>query len=205
MPFLTNRYRDDRALVRRMIKGDEMAFEEFSNTYIPVLYRFAHRRLGSQRDLAADLVQTTLCKVIPKLDTYRGNAAFVTWLCTCLRNEINGYFRKIQNTAPEIGIGEVAELSSDAALDPVLADHPERDLLRNEHATLVHDVLDSLPPHYGKALEWKYVERYPVREIAARLDLSEKAAESLLTRARMAFRSRYSQLASSAPTKPDAE
>ena len=67
MPSMRTRHRDDLRLVRRMLEGDETAFEEFSNSYIPVLYRFAQRRLYRDQDLVADLVQTTLCKVIPKM------------------------------------------------------------------------------------------------------------------------------------------
>lgn len=52
----------------------------------------------------------------------------------------------------------------------------------------MHVTLDRLPGSYANALEWKYVEGLPVAEIAGRLGLSPKAAESLLTRARTAFR-----------------
>ena len=48
--------------------------------------------------------------------------------------------------------------------------------------------LDALPGRYGEALEWKYIDGLSVREIAARLELGEKATESLLTRARESFR-----------------
>jgi DNA-directed RNA polymerase specialized sigma24 family protein len=54
--------------------------------------------------------------------------------------------------------------------------------------------LDLLPPHYSQALEWKYLERLPVLEIAARMGVQAKAAESLLTRARQAFRTSYQSL-----------
>jgi DNA-directed RNA polymerase specialized sigma24 family protein len=67
-------------------------------------------------------------------------------------------------------------------------------LARKQEAHLVHAALDLLPPHYARALEWKYVDRLPVAEIAARLRLGAKAAESLLTRARRAFRAGYERL-----------
>jgi DNA-directed RNA polymerase specialized sigma24 family protein len=49
-------------------------------------------------------------------------------------------------------------------------------------------VLDHLPPHYGSVLEWKYIDELPVQEIADRLGMRLRAAESLLARARRAFR-----------------
>ncbi len=50
--------------------------------------------------------------------------------------------------------------------------------------------MDELSDQQRMALEWKYVERLSVREIAERLDTSEKAAESILFRARKEFRQR---------------
>ncbi len=54
--------------------------------------------------------------------------------------------------------------------------------------------LDALPGRYGEALEWKYIDGLSVREIAERLTLSEKAAESVLTRARESFREAIAEM-----------
>ncbi len=56
--------------------------------------------------------------------------------------------------------------------------------------------LDYLPRRYGDALEWKYIEGISVAEIGARLKIAPKAAESLLTRARSAFRDGFHSLES---------
>jgi RNA polymerase sigma factor (sigma-70 family) len=71
---------------------------------------------------------------------------------------------------------------------------PEDALRQEEVARLVHVALDRLPGRYGDALEWKYIDGLSVRQIAERLGLSAKAAESLLTRARAAFRDGFSTL-----------
>ena len=73
-------------------------------------------------------------------------------------------------------------------------DGPERAFERAELGRLVHVALDQLPPHYGHALTWKYLDGLSVKEIASRLELSPKAAESLLTRARLAFRDGFAAL-----------
>jgi RNA polymerase sigma factor (sigma-70 family) len=85
----------------------------------------------------------------------------------------------------------MVELEEDVASD---RDPPEGALVRKEEVRHVHAVLDLLPPRYARALEWKYVERVSVKEIAERLRLGAKAAESLLTRARQAFREGYEQV-----------
>ena len=138
-------------------------------------------------------MQTTLSKVIPKLDTFRGDAALTTWLCSCCRNEIAAHFRKLGRRPREVDL-EIESVGAEAARVEPAGDGPERGLLRKEKAGLVHDALDQLPGHYGKALEWKYLEHLSVREIGRRLELSPKAAESLLTRARKAFREVFARL-----------
>lgn len=183
-------------MVRQMIAGDEDAFSTFSTDYIPQLYRFATRRLQGDRELAQDVVQSTLCKVVEKLPSFRGEAALMTWLCAVCRNEIAGHFRRGQKRAGDVEFQEHEDIfGASMFLGDSGLDGPERETLRNEVHELVHDALDALPPHYGRALEWKYLDNLPVVEIAERLDLSPKAAESVLTRARAAFRKGYADLA----------
>lgn len=79
---MTDPYADDKRLVRRLLAGDEAAFEEFFEMYFSGLYRFALARLEGSADAAEDIVQATLCRAVTKLATYRGEAALFTWLCT---------------------------------------------------------------------------------------------------------------------------
>ena len=73
-------------------------------------------------------------------------------------------------------------------LATLAADDPETGFERQELSRLVQVTLDHLPRRYGDALEWKYLDGLPVEEIASRLGVGYKAAESLLARARQAFR-----------------
>ena len=64
-------------------------------------------------------------------------------------------------------------------------------LQREETRELVNATMSQLPPHYREALEAKYVSGQSVRDLASSWHVSEKAVESLLTRARAAFREAY--------------
>jgi RNA polymerase sigma-70 factor (ECF subfamily) len=178
----------DKALVRRMLAGEEAAFEAFFEMYFPGLYRFARARLDGNADAAEDVVQAALCKAVAKLSTYRGEAALFTWLCTFCRHELSAYYARAQRSRMETPLVEdTPEIM--AALETLGAStDPDARLQRRELARLVQVTLDSLPPRYGDALEWKYIQELSVNEIAARLNVGLKAAESLLTRARQAFR-----------------
>src|SRR5213592_4417491 len=72
----------DRFLVARMIRGDEAAFSEFFDANFGALFRFAMPRVGADARTAEEVVQSTLCRAVRKLTTYRGEAALLTWLCT---------------------------------------------------------------------------------------------------------------------------
>ncbi|MCZ6727071.1 MAG: RNA polymerase sigma factor [Acidobacteria bacterium] len=182
----------DLEFVRRLIAGDEEAFEEFSERHIPALYRFASRRLQGNRELTREVVQSTLCKVMGKLGSFRGEAALLTWLCACCRNEIAGHYRREKRRAMDVEFGTAEEVSPGSLrLGP--QESAEGALLRGETVDLVHRALDALPPRYGRALEWKYIDSLSVTEIAGRLEVGYKAAESLLTRARQAFKEEYNR------------
>lgn len=194
----------DRELVRRMLGGDEAAFERFFESAYPALYRFALVRLGSDRDAAADIAQATICKAIGKLRTYRGEAALLTWLCTFCRHELYAFHRRNPGRFELELIEDEPEIR--AALESLratTADDPDLSLDRGKAASIVRRVLDHLPPHYADALEWKYIDELPVQEIGMRLGIGHKAAESLLTRARRAFRDAFQVMAPAWPLNVD--
>ena len=65
---------------------------------------------------------------------------------------------------------------------------PDAELERSDLSDRVRVTLDHLPRPYGDVLTWKYIDGLTVVEIAERLGSTAKAAESMLTRARVAFR-----------------
>lgn len=194
---------EERELVARLRGGDERAFDRFASGYLPGLHRFALRRVNGDRELARDLVQTTMCKVIEKLDGYRGEAPLFTWLCACCRHEIAAHYRRLGRRPREVELGEreAAGAGLDAAF-PSPDSGPEQGLLALERDERVHLALDRLPALYAQVVEWRYLEELGVAEIARRLATSYKAAESLLSRARGAFRAGYAALGPGAAPGP---
>lgn len=188
----------DRDLVARLLAGDEDAFEGFFDQYFSGLYRFALSRLDGDETLAQEMAQATMVQAIDKLDTYRAEAALMSWLVSFCLNEIRAHFRREKRYAPEAELDEGRpEIRDGLGLLMTGLPDPDDAARTKDVEGLVHLALDELPPHYARALEWKYLEALPVVEIAMRLDLSAKATESLLTRARDAFRTGFAQLAKS--------
>lgn len=186
----------DRDLVRRLLAGDERAFTVFFDSFFPRLYRFALVRLGQDESAAQDVVQQALCKAMRGIGSWRGEASLFTWLCQICRNELAGYCRKrgreqgrtlLLEDHPDIRAA-LESTGIAAQGDPVAA------FRRTEVARLVQATLDYLPDRYGDALEWKYMEGLAVEEIATRLGTTAVAAQSLLARARHAFRDAFAPI-----------
>lgn len=185
---------EDRRLAERLLQGEEAAFNEFFHTYFGRLYRFARTRMRDD-DAARDMVQQTLCRALRKIDGYRGEAALFTWLCQICRSQMSDYFAKQGRQARQfVPVEDHPQVQ--AALDAMTAPEADPELLtrRSEVKRLVQVVLDRLPPRYGDALEWKYVEGISVAEIAQRMGVQHGAAQSLLQRARLAFRDLFDEL-----------
>lgn len=184
---------DDARLVRRMLRGDESAFDEFFDAYFDRLFRFAARRAAGD-DVAQDIAQATLVTAVRKLETWRGEAALFTWLCAICRRELAGHWARAGRQGATRALDDGPDVRS--ALEQIAAggDSPERAYERTEVARAVQLALDYLPGRYGDLLEWKYIEGRAVSEIAARLQSTPKAVESMLTRAREAFREAFAEL-----------
>jgi len=186
---------EDRELVDRLLRGEARAFEEFFCEYYPKLYRFARRRSPDDAAAAEDVAQGTLCRALESLGSYRSEAALFTWLCTLCRREMSERWRGS-------GVQSGVPLAEDdpqvrAALESLLASEhsdPVSATDREQVRSVIRAALDYLPAPYGDILEWKYLHDLPIAEIAGRLGRSPKAVESLLTRAREAFRETFSLL-----------
>jgi RNA polymerase sigma-70 factor, ECF subfamily len=180
---------DDQHLIRRMRAGDEWAFEAFFNAYFARVYRFALPRLNGDVEATREVVLSTLTKAMRNLKDFRGESGLFTWICQICRHEVVDRIRAERRFRHVVLIDDQPELRS--AIESVAAPE-EYDLVRNhgraEVGRLVRAVLDRLPASYGDALEWKYIEGHSVETIGERLGIGTTAAQSLLARARAAFR-----------------
>jgi RNA polymerase sigma-70 factor (ECF subfamily) len=188
-------YAEDKRLVARLLDGDEAAFKQFFVDHYHRLYRFALARTDRDIGAAEDAAQTTLALALENLASYRGEAQLFTWLCAICRNEISLWRRRTGRRAAHIVLIE-DQPETLAAIDSLVADgdDPAGELQREQRARQIQVALDRLPARYGDALEWKYVEGFSAQEIAARLNIGVEAANSLLARAKRAFKEAYASM-----------
>jgi RNA polymerase sigma-70 factor (ECF subfamily) len=185
----------DVALRDRILAGEGEAAEFLFRREFDALYEFVHYRLGGDRALSEDVVQESFVVALEGLASFDGRSSLHTWLCGIARNKLRAHRRKRRPMALEDALDEADE-EIDAILARVASEPlPEWVLERRETRELVGATLSSLPVDYRRALLGKYVDGSSVAQIALAIGKSEKATESTLTRARLAFANVFELLA----------
>ena len=169
----------ERVLRGAVLAGDEHAWRLLYEECCTSLHAYVMWRCGGQRHCADEIVQDVWLTAVRRLrafDPDRGD--FLSWLrgiaVNLLRNRLRRDRRRDERPLD---------------LDPVAPDCQ----VEIERAARVTAALDALPERYEAVLRLKYLDSRSVAEIAAATGDSEKAVESLLTRARQAFRDIYEQ------------
>jgi RNA polymerase sigma-70 factor (ECF subfamily) len=177
---MTDRVWRERGLRDAVAAGDAAAWRAWYEAEYAPLEGYVLWRCGSLRDLADDVLQETWLTAVRRVRRFDPAAGpFHAWLCgiaaNVLRNQLRARRRRADRQRPLLG--DVARV------DPAAA-HRER-------AEQVAVALAALPERSERVLRMKYRDRMSVADIAASCGETEKAVESLLTRARTAFREAY--------------
>ena len=190
---------DDVALAKSLSSGDEQAFNQFYELYFDRLFRFVSRRLDD-KDSVQDVLQNSLINALKHIEGYRGEASLFTWLCQISRSELSVYFKKNHRledrSAAALSDSKLREILE--TLEAPVNDLPDIQTERQELVRLILLTLDYLPGHYGDVLEWKYVKGLSVKRMAEELGQSPEAVQSMLQRARKAFRDVFDTAATDA-------
>ncbi len=84
---------DDPVKDEKMIRGELLPFEELFKLHHGKVYAVCLRMTGNTAE-AEDLTQEVFVQVFRKLDTFRGESAFTTWLHRLTVNHVLMHFRK---------------------------------------------------------------------------------------------------------------
>ncbi len=179
--------RDD-DLARRIAHGDTDAWEQFFARFSDWAYRFAYHHLDRSRadaeDLCSDIMRIA-ARSLRTFDSRRG--ALETWMLALARRRLARYCRRRRREAPL-----VPEARGNSPQDQPISAATDAALTR----VVVNRALASLPARQAAALIAKYVTGQSVEELARLTDTTPKAVESLLSRARVAFREAFLALVS---------
>ena len=182
----------DWELAQRIVAGDEEALEVFYQRYFTRLYRFVYYQVGGSHEDAQDVLQDALIAALKSLSSFRGDSSLYSWLCGVAWNKAAD-FRRREYRMAQVEQRSIKDARETRELE--IGPAPDNALLCQENKERVHQTLKKLPEHYRQVLVLKYAEGLPVEDIAHIMQRTFKSTESLLTRARSAFRESYATAA----------
>jgi RNA polymerase sigma-70 factor (ECF subfamily) len=164
--------------------------EQVFKDYAPRVYNLARRMLGNDAD-AEDVTQDVLLQVVRKLDTFRGDADFATWLHRVTVNMALAHrAKRARRQEHEVHdpLQHFEENGHHAGPIRPWALAPERQAMDRERQQLIEKAIAGLPEMYRDVYVLADVEGLPNAEIADILGLGVPAVKSRLHRARLMMR-----------------
>jgi len=162
------------------MSGDStVSFEAVFRQHFADIYGYVAFRLSPQVQDAQDMTQEVFVAGLRAWGSFRGDTTPLQWLRAIARKKLADYFER-KRTSISI---EAVRPSAEIKVDPGAM----------ERAEMLSATMRAIPQEYAELLEEKYLDGLAVCEIARRRRKSEKAIESSLSRARVAFREKFLQ------------
>jgi len=182
----------DSRLLDALRQREPAAAEELVTTYGNRAYRLAMWITGKEQD-AEEAVQDAFLSVIHKIDTFRGDSAFGSWIYRIVSNAAYTKVRRGQQTIGEIAADEDAMDWSSTIDDPAV---------QSELRIVLSSAISELPVHYRAVFVMSDVEGMSMAEIADGLGLTVATAKARVHRARLLLRSRLNVFMASRVRRP---
>lgn len=169
----------DGALVARFQAGDEGGFTELYSRYFKRIERLCLRRLGNRQD-AEDVAQGTFAKAYKGLRAFQGVRVF-PWLFVIATNACHDLLAYMGRTGALVA-------------EPTDETDPASGMVATETTSAVRLAMSLLSPRYRGVLSQRYLEGLDYATIARRSSLTVGAVETVLWRARQAFKVEYARV-----------
>ena len=166
----------DLELVERARAGDEAAFRVLYDRNVDRIYRLVYRMAGSD-DMARDFTQDAFLRAWERLDQFRGDAAFSTWLHSiAVSVALNGLRKVDRHRKRERSLEDAAHVA------------PTTRRLEPDAVERLREAVDELPEMYRTVFLMHDLEGFSHGEIAEALGVAEGTSKARLFRARAKLR-----------------
>jgi RNA polymerase sigma-70 factor (ECF subfamily) len=186
----------DEELVTRARAKDFAAFEQLVDRYEDKVYRLAFRFVRNETE-AKEIVQDTFLSIWRKLDTFKGDAQFGSWVYRVAANAALMRLRS-QRRHPEVSTEELpVDFLDTYGHLPTSGDNwarrPDDELQNDELRRRIQSAVDELPEIYRTVFLIRDVEGLSTEETAEVLSISVPTVKTRLHRARLALRETISR------------
>jgi len=155
---------DERELIERCLAGDTSAFEPLVERYRQRVWRLAYQLLRD-REEAWDCAQEAFVRAFHSLPSFRGHAAFYTWLFRITVNVATDRQRSRGAQARAFGAERLSEEEWKRTM-PDPGARPDQAATQSEQRERIRQALDALPPRARTIIMLSDVEGLSYREIA---------------------------------------
>jgi RNA polymerase sigma factor (sigma-70 family) len=179
---LSEKARNDLALVEKARNGSEQAFASLMNRYRDSIYFMLLKMVNNASD-AEDLTIEAFGKAFRNLDSFTPDFAFSTWLFKIATNNCIDFIRKKQGSPAPIDQwqDDIDNLTVNIQSD--LPD-PEEALINDQKIAVLRGIVNQLKPRYRTLIELRYYKEYSYEEISSELNLPIGTVKAQLYRAK---------------------
>jgi len=173
----------DEAIVNRILSGEKELFELLMRRNNQKLFRVLRSYLRNMEDIE-DAMQETYLKAFRKLDQFRSDSAFSTWL---IKIGINESLYRLKKSSKQRTLDIDRQLEADPKIKQfhdMKASNPERIAIGKEIKNLIEHAIDLLPEKYRVAYTMKEVQGMETAEICECLNINETNLKVRIHRAR---------------------
>lgn len=169
---------DDEVLIGLIKNGEQNLFSLIMKRHNQRMYRTAISFGISDFD-SDDIIQQAYINAFEKIEQFRGQAKFSTWLTRIMINECLMYKRKQKSENQKF-------VYNNENVTNLISDHqtPEIDYLNDEMKNLLEEAIKRLPEKYRTIYVMREIENIPVTECSAILDISGANVKVRLLRAK---------------------
>jgi RNA polymerase sigma-70 factor, ECF subfamily len=191
----------DWPLVEALRLREATAAERLVATYGKRAYRLAIRITGSEQD-AEEAVQDAFWSVMRKIDTFRGDSSFGTWIYRIVSNAAYMHVRRRRQASVEIPLDQILpSFDEDGRHADVIRDWSssiDDPAVRAELRAVLSSAVSELPAQYRAVFVLRDVEGRSTAEVAGVLGITVATAKIRVHRARLFLRKRLSTFMASA-------
>ncbi len=184
-PNLSQKAAEDLELVKRALQNDQIAFAELMVRYKDSIYFMILKMVNNKED-ANDLTVEAFGKAFEKIEKYRPEFAFSTWLFKIATNNCIDFIRKKRLKTFSIDENYESADGDDRKIDFASEGlDPEEKMIKKQKSDLMRNIVDKLPVRYKQLVIMRYFDERSYEEIAEELDLPLGTVKAQLFKARV--------------------
>lgn len=170
---------EEHQIIEDILNGDRNRYRVLVDRYAPLVFSIV-RRFADREDNVEELAQQIFVKGYQKLESFKKNSRFSSWLYTLARNHCLDYAKNIRRTNKQFSELEADELSKEMTNEGT----PDEEIQKKEMKLLMDEALEQITPVYAEAFLLKYRDNMTYQAMAKRLDATESALKVRVHRAR---------------------